>query len=213
MRNELAGYKNILLFGGTFDPPHYAHAFLPQQVAHEMGADLIAYLPAGISPHKINRTRTPAEHRLAMLKLELNQARPLLGRNQIKTMILTDEIDRESERPSYTVESLEAIKQRVDSETELRLLIGSDQLLVFNKWHEPERIIELAEPIVMVRPPETRESLLEQLPEAERAAWSKRLIQVDRIDISSSQIRSAKRTEHLLSPEVAAYIHTHGLYQ
>lgn len=213
MSSDLSGYKRILIFGGTFDPPHYAHVTLPQQVARAIGADLIAYLPAGLSPHKINQTRTPAQHRLNMLKLELAQAPHTLKQQLVKTIILTDELDRDTDRPSYTVETLEAIKTRIDPKSDLRLLIGSDQLLVFNKWHRPERIIELAEPIVMVRPPQTRQSLLEQLPESERPAWSRRLIDVDRIDISSSQIRSADSAEHLLSPDVAAYIDANGLYR
>lgn len=213
MSSDLSGYKKILIFGGTFDPPHDAHVTLPQQVARAIGADLIAYLPAGLSPHKVNQTRTPAQHRLNMLKLELAQAAPKLKQPRVKTIILTDELERETDRPSYTVETLESIKTRIDPQSDLRLLIGSDQLLVFNKWYRPERIIELAEPIVMVRPPQTRQSLLEQLPESERPAWSSRLINVDRIDISSSQIRSADRTEHLLSPDVAAYIDANGLYR
>ena len=67
--HDLTRYNTILLFGGSFDPPHWAHTALPRLVAEHIGADVVAYLPAGRAPHKLDREQTDPQHRLAMLRL------------------------------------------------------------------------------------------------------------------------------------------------
>ena len=212
MPNDLSGYKNILLFGGSFDPPHRAHLELPQQVAKAIGADLIAYIPAGRAPHKLDRVQTDPQHRLAMLRLALAD-QP----GEVPTAVLTDEIDRGPDEPSYTVDTLEAMHQRIDPDAKLRLLIGADQLRIFDAWRQPERIIALAEPVVMVRPPDTREALVASLPDDQRDDWAKRLVDAAQIEISSTAIRGQAAAglpfDDSVCETVADYIVQNGLYK
>ena len=212
MSNELAGYKKILLFGGSFDPPHRAHVELPQQVAQAIGADLIAYIPAGRAPHKLEQKQTDPPHRFAMLNLTL-----AASRGAVPVVVLTDEIERGPDEPSYTVDTLERLHQRIDQDANLRLLIGADQLRIFDSWREPDRIIELAEPVVMVRPPDTRHSLLESLAPDQREAWAARLVEADTIDLSSTQLRekiaAGDSIEAWVPASVGTYIDEHGLYR
>lgn len=208
MADPLAGYKNILLFGGSFDPPHRAHVALPQQSAQAIGADLIAYIPAGRAPHKLDQVQTDPQHRLAMLRLALD-AQP----GAVPMVVLTDEVDRGPGEPSYTVDTLEALHQRVDTGATLRLLIGADQLRIFDSWRKPARIIELAEPVVMVRPPDTREGLLDSLPSDQREAWARRFVAVDQMDISSTQVRGQAGSSDMICDAVTDYIRTHALYR
>jgi len=212
MKPDLHGYKRILLFGGSFDPPHRAHVHLPQQAARAIRADLIAYIPAGRAPHKLDQQQTDPRHRLAMLRLALAD-----DPGPIPTTILTDEIDRGPDAPSYTVDTLESLAQRVDRGATLRLLIGADQLRIFDQWRQPGRIIELAEPLVMVRPPDTRSSLLEDLPADEHGAWADRLIEIDAMDVSSTAVRERvggdRPIDDAVCDAVAGYIREHGLYQ
>ena len=212
MPNEFAGYKTILLFGGSFDPPHRAHLALPQQAAKAIGADLIAYIPAGRAPHKLDRQQTDPEHRLAMLRLALAN-----GPGDVATVVLTDEIDRGTDQPSYTVDTVEALHQWIDPDARLRLLIGADQLRIFDAWRSPGRIIELAEPVVMVRPPDTSKSLLDALPPDQREAWADRLVEVDTIDLSSTELRGKVAVGESIEPWTSAsvndYILEHGLYR
>ncbi len=212
MAPDLTGYRRILLFGGSFDPPHRAHIDLPQQAARAIGADLIAYIPAGRAPHKLDREQTEPRHRLAMLRLALEHQH-----GPIPAVILTDEIERGPDQPSYTVDTLASLRQRIGDNTELRLLIGADQLRIFDQWREPERIVGLAEPVVMVRPPDTRESLLEAFSLTERETWADRLVEVEAIDLSSTRIRDAIASkgpvDGLLVPDLEQYIREHRLYQ
>ena len=212
MVDQLNSYKRVLLFGGSFDPPHRAHTALPQQVARAIDADLIAYIPAGRAPHKLDQEQTDARHRLAMLRLALAE-----DVGPVPTVILTDEIDRGPDRPSYTVDTLSSIRDRLKPGVELRLLIGADQLRIFDQWRDPQRIIELAEPVVMVRPPDTQASLLASLPADEREPWLDRLVDVDAVDLSSTQVRqriaARQPTDGMISPRVMQYIDHHGLYR
>lgn len=206
---DLSGYRELLIFGGSFDPPHRAHAELPALVAKEIGADVVAYLPAGRAPHKLDKRQTAAEHRLAMLRLALMD-RP-------GSVILTDEINRGPDRPSYTVDTLAALSRRLTPGAAMRLLIGADQLRIFESWREPARVVALAEPVVMVRPPDTRASLLASLPDdAARAAWEPRLVEVPAMPISSTMIRdriaAGEPIDQLVVPRVADYITKHKLY-
>jgi len=208
---RLEDARHIILFGGSFDPPHIAHVTLPMAVREAVGADLVAYVPAARAPHKLDKVQTEPAHRLAMLRLAIEGVE--------HAEIVTDELDRAADgRPSYTVDTLQALRDGLGPGTTMRLLIGADQVRIFDKWREPQRVIELAEPLVMVRPPDTRESLLASLPnDLARAEWFKRLVDVPAVDISSTDIRErVKHGESIagkVSPAVDRYIRKHGLYR
>jgi len=203
--------QHIIIYGGSFDPPHVAHVQLPLAVREAVGADVVAYVPAARAPHKLDMVQTDPRHRHAMLRIALS------GVKYVK--ILTDELDRASSgEPSYTVDTLTALRHTLGSEVKLNLLIGADQVRIFEKWREPKRIIELAEPLVMVRPPETREAMLASLPnDVTRAWWEARIVDIPMKDINSTDIR--KRVAHgesihgMVHPDVERYIREHGLYR
>ncbi len=207
---KLEDCRLILVFGGTFDPPHLADFALPQQVRDRIGADVVAYVPAAQSPHKLDQQPTDAAHRLAMLRLALQ--------GQPHTAIVTDELDRAQRgEPSYTVDTLQQLHDRLGEDVTLRLLIGADQVPAFERWKAPQRIIELAEPVVMLRPPETVESLLQALPnDKARRFWARRLVPVSQMEVSATEIRrrlaAGEPVDDLLPMAVARYIREHGLY-
>jgi nicotinate-nucleotide adenylyltransferase len=214
---DLAQCRCLLLFGGSFDPPHRAHVALPTVVMTAIGADAVAYIPCAIQPLKQGRPVTEAHHRLRMLELALQ--------DQPHALILTDELDRAQEnhrrgvqRPSYTVDTLEALRQRLGEQVVMRLLIGMDQFRVFDQWKSPGRIVELAEPVVMARPPEDERMLSDVLPHGyELDEWRPRVVPAPRMDISSTTIRDRVRQglpiADLVPPAVEQYIREHGLYR
>jgi nicotinate-nucleotide adenylyltransferase len=210
---ELERCKRILLFGGTFDPPHVAHVALPLAAMEAVEAEALAYIPAAQSPHKAGAPPTPPRHRLAMLRLALASVP--------QAVVLTDELDRfaaDPRRPSFTVDTLEALRERLPRSVEMRLLLGADQLLAFHHWWRPERIIELAEPVVMLRPPHTREALLAALDKSLiKADWARRCVEVPQMDVSATEIRrrvaAGRPVSGLVAPAVADYIARQGLYR
>ena len=202
----LGGYRRLLIFGGSFDPPHRAHVELPEAVRVALGADVILYLPAGRAPHKLDKQQTAGVHRLAMLRLALADA---IAADT--AVVLDDEIRRVEEdgRPSYTVDTLEDLATRVAPGAEMRLLIGTDQVEIFESWKDWQRVIELAEPVVMVRPPET----VADVP----ADWRGRVVEVPALDVSSTEVRgrvaAGVSVVEMVGERVAAYLSGHSLYQ
>ncbi|MEQ9454129.1 MAG: nicotinate (nicotinamide) nucleotide adenylyltransferase [Phycisphaeraceae bacterium] len=201
--------RTILIFGGTFDPPHRAHLELPEQARVALNADLILYVPAGVPPHKVGQRITDGQHRLAMLRLALADRK--------HAQIDTRELDAPADDPSFTVRTLEALRRDHPENTHLRLLIGSDQATVFDTWREPEQIEKLAPPAVMIRPPLTAELFLNGLAADQAKRWRRRLVEVVSIDLSATAIREAIRSGGPIPESVPArvrdYIKEHGLYR
>lgn len=204
---QLAQCRKLLVFGGSFDPPHLAHVKLPAMVMHVIGADLLAYIPTATQPLKIDQQVTSSAHRLAMLHLAVDA--------QPDTVILTDELDRGG--ASFTIDTLNQLRCRLDPDATMQLLIGGDQLRLFDRWKDSHRIIELAPPVVMVRPPDTRASLLDALPQGyDPAHWAPRLVEVPAMPIRSTMVRQRvgdrQPIDRLVTPAVEAYIRKHALY-
>ncbi|MHC5022553.1 MAG: nicotinate (nicotinamide) nucleotide adenylyltransferase [Planctomycetota bacterium] len=203
--------RRILVFGGTFDPPHRAHTTLPPLVADRLGCETILYVPAALNPLKTERPPTEARHRLAMLRLALREV--------TNASICRLELERGG--PSYTVDTLEALRGRYGPHATLRLLIGADQALQFHDWKDWQRILDLAEPVVMLRPPATEAGFREQLAriydEAEVEAWIGRVVHLPQIEVSATDLRSRLTrggpVEDDLDPDVVAYIQREGLYR
>lgn len=202
--------QRILIFGGTFDPPHRAHTELPALVARQLGCGRIIYIPAAQSPLKSQAPLTAAEHRLAMLALAIAEVRD--------AEISTIELDRGG--PSYFIDTLMALRRQIGEEVDLRFLIGADQVLEFHHWKDWPDILRLAAPAIILRPPWTRHALGEAMRKEygadEAARWLHWLVDAPLLDISATAIRRSlgqgESVEDLLDPLVIGYIRTHRLY-
>jgi len=199
---DLTIYQKLLIFGGTFDPPHIGHVVQPERVREALGFDVVVYLPTGQSPHKQGKAQTDADLRMRMVQAAIT--------GQPRAIASGLELLRPP--PSYTVDTLEALKKQTKPDTQMRLLIGADQARVFDQWHQADRICELAEPVVMVRPPDDIATLKAVLP----AHWHNRLIAVPAMDISATDIRqrvaSSQPIDKLTPAGVALIIQEQGLY-
>ncbi|MDG1898444.1 MAG: nicotinate (nicotinamide) nucleotide adenylyltransferase [Phycisphaerales bacterium] len=202
----------ILIFGGSFDPPTRAHVTLPPLAARSVGAELLLYVPASISPHKLDSPPSPAVHRVAMLELALADVDG--------TAIDTLELDRTG--PSYSVDTVKALRSKYGSR--VRLLIGDDQALSFHRWKDWESIMEVAEPMVLPRRHATREDFIEGMldcdgdwDEAAIERWAERRIELPCMTMCSQdariQLQSGGDADEELDPDVRNYIRERGLYQ
>lgn len=200
----------MLIYGGSFDPPHVAHTTLPPLVADLLGCTRILYVPAAISPHKQDQSPANRHHRLAMLAIALAD----VPNADISTL----EFDREG--PSYTIDTLRQLRAMHSPSVRFRLLIGADQALSFHRWKDWSAIIELATPVVMLRPPLTedvfRAQLIEQYGEDEATHWLDWTVPVPLIDASSTGIRAdlahGVTPTDVIDPAVVSYIRREGLY-
>lgn len=107
----------IALFGGSFDPIHSGHLQIGEIVRGEVQDSEIYFIPCGQAVHR-PVSKTPAQHRLAMLKLALA--------HQKNFHLDTYEID--AQRPSYTINTLRYFRQHFPQHS-LGFILGMDTFL------------------------------------------------------------------------------------
>ena len=187
------------IFGGSFDPPHVGHLLAAQDAMDRLALDRIAVVPAAIQPLK-RADVTPAARRLEMVQLTFGGE----ARFEVSSM----ELDRGG--VSFTVDTLEAFARR-DPGAERFLLLGADVLSSFAQWHQPERVLALATPVILAR---TGSAVA--LPPGLDAAQLVSL-ETRRVDVSSTEIRERVRTGRsirgFVTDAVAALIQRNGLYR
>jgi nicotinate-nucleotide adenylyltransferase len=133
--------KRVLLFGGTFDPPHNGHIGNLRAAIAAVRPDLAVVMPAGIPPHKA-ASATPGRVRLEMCQCfrEAGGATPI--------EISDWEITRSGR--SYTVETMAMLKKRFPK-AHLYLALGSDMLETFSLWYRWKEILQMATLVVQSR--------------------------------------------------------------
>ncbi len=183
------------LFGGSFDPVHHGHLIVGQVAAETLGLQSLRFVPAREQPFKGGRHGAAPEHRAAMLDLAVAGSPGL-------------EVERaELKRPgpSYTVDTLRAIRER-EPGVELLLLLGADAAAELEAWHQADEIPRLATVVVFARSGVS-------VPASPLIA---RTIQVPAIEISATDIRRRAREGRTLRfwvPDpVAEYVARHRLY-
>lgn len=200
----------VLLFGGSFDPPHRAHVELAVKARDALlgGEGWLVFVPTARSPHKSEPGAGEGD-RVEMVR------RAIAG--QGRCAIWTDEIDRGG--ASYWVHTL-ARAASVAGGARLRFLIGADQALAFDRWREPGVILTLAEPAVLLREPTvTREAFRRamQMSGQDPSAWMDRVVGVGVMEGVSTDIRAAieagRDVSSLVGWAVGAYIRERGLYR
>src|ERR1700747_2377562 len=94
--------RRIGVFGGTFDPVHLGHLILAEQCREQARLDQVWFIPSARPPHKPDQALSPFAARVEMLTLAI-AGYPVFR---------TDELEQERPGPSYTVETLETLRER-----------------------------------------------------------------------------------------------------
>ena len=197
----------VALFGGTFDPPHHGHLSIATAAADVFHLDQVLFAPVALQPLKPESHPTPFEDRLAMVALACRQD----PRFEASTL----DAPHPDGRPNYTVDTLAALA-RLQPEATLFNLIGADSFLNLPRWREPDRLLELAQWIVVSRPhfPLDDLSALHLTP---RQRTRVHLLPTVHEDVAATDLRHRLHTgdpcDDLLSPAVSLYIRTHRLYR
>ncbi len=199
----------IGIFGGSFDPVHYGHLILAEQCREQAKLEQVWFVPCSIQPLKERDSQTTDRQRIEMLEMAT------AGHDSFRVSRL--EIERGG--TSYTVETLEQIRI-TNPDDELFLLMGSDSLDSFAKWKLPERILELASPLVVNRPGSgpVDLSVLSPFAAEERIKQARlSVIESPLIDISSTQlrqrVRDSRSIRYLVPRAVEKYIETQKIYR
>lgn len=129
-----------ICYGGSFDPVHNGHLAVAQAAQSLFDAEL-CWLPAGDPPHK-DHTHASAAQRAEMVRLAIA--------DQPGMQLDCRELLRN--RPSYTVETLQALRQALGPACPIAWLIGGDSLLQLARWHRWRELFTLAHIIGVQRP-------------------------------------------------------------
>lgn len=185
--------RRICLFGGTFDPVHLGHVAAAGMAVRELSLDQVRFLPCRISPHKLASTSAPAEQRVAMLELALQNI----------DWAEVDRFDLEQPEPSYSWRTAVAMRERFP-DARLFWLVGGDQWDDLPAWKNPELLAEMLEFIVVRRGSEP----------VDRPGWTSHPLPAVHA-ASATSIRDSAAgglRSDWLHPGVAAYIRSHHLY-
>ncbi|HET7832937.1 MAG TPA: nicotinate-nucleotide adenylyltransferase [Gallionella sp.] len=213
--------KAIGILGGTFDPIHYGHLRLAEEMLELAGLQQIRFIPAGTPPHRAT-PQVHARHRRAMVQLAIaDQPAFVLDDREVRRAAL-----------SYTVDTLRELRAELGAEQPLCLLMGGDAFMQLHTWHEWEQLFELAHIVAGYRPGFTIEERIHTAAPGLRRHYEQRLctvaalqnrpaggiveLAIPKLEISATLIRSRvaehRSIRYLLPNAVADYIHQHHLY-
>lgn len=184
------------IFGGSFDPPHEGHRHLARSASATLGLDRIFWVPAQDPPHKA-KPDTPFEHRVAMARLAVAD---------MPDQYVSD-IESRLPSPSYSLNTIQAMKAEYGSNHAWHLLIGADNWAIFPTWHRWQDVLREATLVVYPRMGETLETLppgVIGLPMAEIPGASSRIRE---ILAATGDLERAG-----VLPALRGYIREHGLY-
>ncbi|MCR4296001.1 MAG: bis(5'-nucleosyl)-tetraphosphatase (symmetrical) YqeK [Elusimicrobia bacterium] len=184
----------VLVYGGSFDPPHRGHAMLLSAAIKKIRPDKVLIVPAYQAPLK-EAPQASSKDRLTMARLGILDPLPL----KYRKLCRIDAREARARRQVFTVETLGALKG------DLHFVCGQDSAVSFPKWRNPSRLKKLATWWYGSRP----------------GAKALPLSHFRRIPgrfpaISSSEIRLnlalGRDCTHDLHPAVAAFINKRRLY-
>lgn len=182
---------------GSFNPIHMGHLIIGQYMATQTDCDVVHFIVSPQNPLKRPEGLADENHRLAMARLGVRR-NPLLHVNSVEFGLT---------RPSYTFNTLTHLRSRNPDNT-YRLIIGSDNLAIFKKWRNWERILDEFGCYVYLRPGHSPGHMARH-----------RKVQVfdaPLLDISASYIRRRLQKDesirYLVAENVRRYIVTHDVY-
>jgi nicotinate-nucleotide adenylyltransferase len=197
----------VALFGGTFDPPHRGHLSIATAAADAFQLDSVLFAPVGRQPLKPDGTSASFGDRLAMTKL-------LCAHDQRFQASVLD-APRQDDLPNYTVDTLSVLRQEMP-EARLFNLVGADSFIDLPRWREPDRLLELAEWIVVSRPGFSLDDL-SSLHLTPHQGARLHLLQTIHEEVSSTDLRRRLREGDLCADLIPAsifnYIQAHRLYR
>jgi nicotinate-nucleotide adenylyltransferase len=218
--------KRIAIYGGTFDPIHSGHLEIGRRVSEFFAIDEFLFMPARLAPHKVGHEAASALDRFAMLALATQ--------NESRLSVSRFELDGPGQQ--YTVDTLAHFRASCGQLVDLFFVMGADSWAEITTWREWQRLLTLANLIVVTRP--GHETVVEDFAGATSQivdlrgennpaavetveAEAPKIFVTDAVmmDISATAVRRAARAEdeeelkRLVPPSVADYIRKYGLYR
>ena len=115
--------KKIAIYGGTFDPIHHGHLIVAREALERLGTEEVIFIPARVSPLRKTAPVAGDEIRLLMIQAAIEN----------EPGFAVDDCELRRPSPSYTIDTVEQIRQRKGDAT-IYCLIGEDNVDKLTKW-------------------------------------------------------------------------------
>lgn len=219
--------RQVGVYGGTFNPVHVGHLRAAEDVAEALGLARVLFVPSAVPPHKADEGGdpiAPGAERLAWVRLAVAD----------NPRFAADPIEIERGGPSYLVDTLTTLRERMRSAGEEPVfLIGSDAFAEMGGWRAPRELFGLAHFAVTPRPPLRGGHLEQWLPAQVRdlleiaadgrsgrhrsaGTWL-RLVEIAGLDVSASdlrrRLRDGRSVRYLLPEAVRSAVLASGCYR
>ena len=168
--------KRVLLFGGTFDPPHVGHLTMAQLALEQTQADEVWFLPAPLPPHKLSIPTY--NHRLKMTQALIE------GYAGMKVSVMEEDLPK----PSYSVHTVEACQVRYPT-YDFRFLLGADSLRALPTWHRASDLATMLPFVVAHRSTHPLDAAIDEI-RRRLPGIQFEVLEMPLLDVSSTWLRS-----------------------
>jgi nicotinate-nucleotide adenylyltransferase len=199
-------HERLGLFGGTFDPPHMGHLILASEARSQLELTRVLWTVTPDPPHKQDQFITPLEHRVAMVKLAI----------QDDPSFELSDIEFNRPGPHYTVDTIRLLAQQ-NPDAEIVPILGGDSLHDLPTWHQPEEIVYAAHWVGVMRRPGEEPNLSDLEREIPGITSKVHYVNAPLLEIASREIRTrieeGRPYRYYLPEPVFDYIVEHSLYK
>lgn len=186
--------KRMLLYFGSFDPIHNGHVALAEYAIAKDLADEVALIISPQNPFKADVLQTPEYSRYEMAELACKESK---YPEKIKPSV----IEFVLEKPSYTINTLDFLRENNGAEMDFAIITGSDIWARFDEWKEYERILNEYKIYVYPRKGYAVEKFADRVTILDDAPY---------VEYSSTEVREAVERgmdiSAMVSPAVKDYI-------
>lgn len=142
--------QSVAILGGTFNPIHYGHLRMAEEILEKGSFNKILFIPAGNPPLKKNEL-ADARDRFKMAEMAIKDNPSFIISNR--------EIHKKE--TSYAVTTITELFKEYGTDSELYFILGTDAFYDFHKWHQPELLLSLCHFVIISRPAYPFVSLVE----------------------------------------------------
>ncbi len=188
------------LMGGIFDPVHNGHLLLAESAASAFDLAGVLFVVSNNPPHREQKPVVSFDTRMKMVDAAID------GNDRF---CLSD-IEKKLAIPSYTLNIIDALRNEFPG-VNWHLILGADNIAVFDTWYQPDVLVEKVKIIVAERPGYGKRF--------RDSPWYKRVekFEMPLMEISSTMIRqrikAGKSIRYLVPEKVRLIIMQEGLYR